>query len=65
VFPAPAGSTYVVVPSQDSGKANTYVTATPGGGWMIQQPGKPSTYVLPQGSGPQPFPPFTTGQPQP
>jgi hypothetical protein len=61
----PTGSGCIVVPPADSGRPNTYVTPTPGGGYMIQQPGKPSTYVLPQGSGPQPFPPFTTGQPQP
>jgi hypothetical protein len=57
VLPPSGSGGYVLIPPPDSGQGNTYVMPTPGGGWQIMQQSKPSTFVLPQGSGPQSFSP--------
>jgi hypothetical protein len=57
--PAQGSSGYIVVPPpSSSGQGLTYVLPLQsGGGWMILQPGKPSTFVLPQpGGAPQQAP---------
>jgi hypothetical protein len=56
ILPPRGPSCYVVLPPPGSGQSSTSVMPTPEGGWQVIQFGKPSTFVLPQGSGPQPFP---------
>jgi len=66
VLPQPGGQGYIVVPPQ--GFSSTVMPLPGGQGWLVvPAPGQgPSTTVLPlPGSAPQPFPPLTTGQPQP